>query len=783
MTSSVVHKYGGSSLAQADGFLRVVAALARPCAQQRWVVVSAPGGVTDCLICAFETRSIELVRSLKQRLLQLSSQLGLAVEPMIQDEFIQLSQALNRGDVPEAWISRGEYWSAYLLQHALHADGIRSAVLDAHDLISLQPNGTVDANKTETAIRRAAQLQTHGIVIVPGFVAQKANGQRGTLGRNGSDYTASLIAASCKASRITLWSDTDGVLTADPDFVPRARPLPAISYDALHRLAQLGTGVVHPQAVQPVMERHIPLHLANSFRPQVNGTEVRFQAEQDFPVVCGRGRLTYLQLRFRNPVSVESLEAYPECMAASGFGVHFNALIETASADHVRDRLNWEFPGVQITAQAGVYGIFLVGGHRTLPSRTHIDVQDIEFHASLTFHGGQVWVVSSNRNLQDLISVFHDHTVHADSLSLIVIGDGPTAESLLESLQHGQQPSRLPFALKALVAGSKICWSETGIDPQEWEEQMAEVIDTLTFDELLRRVQVTEGRFKVIVDAREDLQQANYGDWLEKGFDVVTANRAPLAGPLDAYEAIQLAQERHGSYLLCEGAVNGAVWAIDLIRHLMDTGDSVVSIQGVLCGFQSWLWTRLARGDRFSELIMEAVDVGLASQDPRRELSCIDAIQRWIVLARECGFRSTLAGCTYEPVLSESFNNLELKDLQQQLEICDPWIEQRVSHALEAGLRLAQIGSLTPDGLIRLEVTKIPQQSGLAQVSPGDIYLEVVTSRLARPLVFSGPGIGPDAAASGLLSDLTKLADRRGLIDHRPRYAESSLESPLASSS
>ncbi|MCB1043153.1 MAG: hypothetical protein KDC35_09450 [Acidobacteria bacterium] len=733
-----VHKYGGSSLANASGFLRVSAAIGRPKPHRVLVVVSAPSGVTDAIIQLFEQG--EGIQSLAGRLRQLSNDLGLTLETYWDQEFQKLNLAVCEGERADAWLSRGEYWSAHLLHCLLQQQGVAAKLLDSAELIWLDDQGRVDWTSTSDAVT-AAISGPQQLWLAQGYVASSPQGARRTLGRNGSDYSASIVAAVLKATKLAIWSDTDGVLTADPDQIPHAERIPEISYSALDRLARLGTGVVHPQSVRPVMDRGIPLSLGNSYRPNGFGSVVRADAHQEKPVITA---LTDLGLiRIKQPVN----DVPDLVLGVVQQGDHLELLVKRADADAV----------LETVAQAGGYmdlnaarsAVFAVG--RVDISVLEAALRSKGFHG-LVSHQGETesWVSVLGDHAQVLVSLAHECLVEPDHLQVLVLGDGATAASLLEGFTlYQQRYERLPFRLLGVIGDRESAFEPQGMDPDEWEPY--EHHQTVT--QWVRRAQIVGGRHKVLVDTRDNATVAEYVGWLEQGFDLVTANMAPLAGKWSDYEQLLRVQQRHQVRVYTEGT--GAVGVLNRLRSLLDTGDSIHSIRGVLCGFHSWLWSRLLKGEQFSDLIMEARETGLLDPSSSETVRGFGALQRWILIARMCGFQAMNHHIRFKPFDLESFGPFG--------SMMDSRIQRFVEHAVERGCRPTMLGSLASDGQIELSIEEIPESDPVSRAAPGDVYLELRTQRLPSPIILAGPGLGPDATAAGLMLDIVNLLEKRGL--------------------
>lgn len=285
----------------------------------------------------------------------------------------------------------------------------------------------------------------------------------------------------------------------------------------------------------------------------------------------------------------------------------------------------------------------------------------------------------------------------------------------------------------------------------------------------MRDHQALPGRHKVVVDAGWQASVADYVEWLALGYDVVTANHRALAGPIADFESLQQAQERHGGLVLCEAAVNGSVWAIERIRHLIQAGESITGVRGILCGFQSWFWAQIRAGRRASDAIAEAVELGIADSDPSNELSGTDSACRWIILGRACGFQCEHARCEVETPLGDgpwttdgrAWAGIDL----------DRSVAERLKRFARLGRSPAFVGELSQNGTVKLGIAALEQDHFALRLGMGDLYLEVYTDRLGtKPLIFAGPGLAGDASARGLVSDLAKLAERRGLVDLRPQW-------------
>ncbi|MFL5538622.1 MAG: bifunctional aspartate kinase/homoserine dehydrogenase I [Longimicrobiaceae bacterium] len=815
----VVHKFGGTSLAGAE---RIRAAaeivLARP-EPRRAVVVSAMAGVTDALARAVAlagARDAAYGReldALRERHHQTAAEL---LPAGAADAFVQAMER-ELADVHDvlraAWILRhaprggadmvtgvGEVWSARLMAAYLGTRGGDGAWLDAREVLVAEPGeGSALVEWAASGARLRAWEASHGgippTLVITGFVASTAAGVPTTLGRNGSDYSASIFGALLGADEIHIWTDVDGVMSANPRLVPEAIVLDRLSYREAMELAHFGARVVHPATMGPAVERGIPLYIRNTFRPDAPGTRIDADGAS-VRMVKGLSTVEGVALLNLEGTGMRDVPG----TALRLFGALREAGVEAlmVSQGSSQNSLCLAVPGAHAeVARKAADAAFFAERHHGQVGETEVDpdccllavVGDgmagnpgvaARFFGALGKAGINIRAIaqgSSERNISVVVEGSQAEralrAAHAglylsrQTVSIGVIGSGIVGAALLDQLAERAGAIRrgrgVDLRVRAIANTRGMALDGRGIPLGDWRRALQDG-EPLELEAFAAHVQTEHLPHAVIVDCTADEAIARrYGEWLRRGIHVVTPNKRANTLDLAYYRELRRLGGGVGAHYLYETTVGAGLPIIQTLRDLIDTGDEVQRVEGVLSGTLSYLFNAFDGVRPFSELVAEARREGYTEPDPRDDLSGADVARKVVILAREMGIDLEMADVELEGLVPDELRGGGVDDFLCRLRDHDEPMTRLWRQAEARGERLRFVGAVDRDGRASVRLRAYPARHAFARLNLTDNVVQFQTRRYSpNPLIVQGPGAGPEVTAAGVFADLLRLASYLG---------------------
>ena len=849
----VAHKFGGSSVGTAARIADVAAILlSRSDVDGRQVVVvSAMQGVTDALIALCRKAAARddswvvdlLVLQTKHtdaaKALLTGHQDSLnGVIAKLTGEFTVLSELLRAQaligsvstDLIELIQGLGEVWSSTLLHAHLASKGAEgeSVWLDARDVLVIEPGPLGAAVQWGPSRAKVQQfVATHGVskarrVIVTGFIARTTEGRITTLGRNGSDYSGAIFASLFDASELHIWTDVDGVMSADPRQVPDAVLLARMSYEEACELAYFGANVVHPQTMAPAFARGIPIIIRNTFAPQKPGTRIGKETDTTVPVkgITTFGNLALLNLEGAGLLGVPgTAERTFGALARSGVSV---VMISQGSSEHsicclvqesvvergqkaledafTRELAQGLVSGVTITrdiAALAVVGDGMAGTPGiaarlfTALGAAHINVRDIAQGSSERNISVAVAKADATRALRAVHAGFFGSSAASVLVVRIgVLGPGNVGQTFLNQLDaaRGSLLRRKNLDLQLVgIAGSKkmllftpsaagdinASSSSRYMDAKARIDREGTALDLAAFAAHVRQSNDANG-CAIVVDCTASGGPAEwYQTWLTQGIHVITPNKQAGSGSLKRYEAILAATRApFAGRFYYEATVGAGLPVMTTLRDMVDTGDVVMSVDGILSGTLSWLFNTWDGDVPFSALVRRAKEMGYTEPDPRDDLSGLDVARKLVILARETGSQMTLDAVQLESLVPSALRDIPTDEFLTRLPEMDGPMKATFEDAKRQGnvLRyVAQLKAVVDDATGAVEsyratvgLLALPKSHAFAHVKLTDNVLLFSTKRYrSNPLLVQGPGAGAEVTAAGVFGDLLRCCGRR----------------------
>ncbi len=816
MDKWVVHKFGGSSVADASCFRRVADILEASTNPREAVVLSACRGVTDALL-GLVTLAVQPDGDIASAIEQLSRRHEqLAAELLSRSAYEAYRALLNKdcrdiaGVLQTVRLIRaatdsmrdvisgyGEIWSTRLFAPFLRGRGRipgEALWIDARQVVVVEwgPLGpAVQWSASERNLRQLAPKDFQGRLIVTGFVASTTTGIQTTLGRNGSDFSGSIFGALLDASEIIIWTDVDGVLSADPRLVPNAQVIDELSYNEAMELAYFGAKVIHPQTMEPAVARDIPIYIRNTFAPHKRGTLICAHPVSALKVkgittidpvalvnlegagmigVPGTANRLFGALRDAGIsvilISQGSSEhsicfAIPEAQAVRAEDAvrrAFDAELRDGQIQHVEVGLGLSILAVVGDGMAGAHGVaanvFNSLGNAAISVRA-IAQGASERNISL--------VVDGKLAAKALRAVHAAFYLSPNTLSIGLIGPGTVGRVLLAQIASQVERLRtlnLDLRVRGIAGSTRMLLEEGAIDLELWPQRLAEGGESLDLDKFVAHCQADYIPHTAIIDCTASAEVAgNYRDWLARGIHVVTPNKKANSGALPAYRALKEAARAAGTHYLYEATVGAGLPVIQTLRDLRETGDDITRIEGIFSGTLAYLFNVFDGSESFSSIVRTAKLKGYTEPDPRDDLSGMDVARKLIILAREMGLTLELSDVEVTGLVPAALTVCDVEEFMRRLPEYDASMTAMLAEASRQGQVLRYVGRIDADGRASVGLTRLDAKHAFANIALTDNVVRFATRRYCdNPLIVQGPGAGPEVTAGGVFADLLRLS-------------------------
>ena len=808
----VVHKFGGTSVANAERYRAAaeIVLVSEP-GERVGIVVSAMSGVTNELIKAVELAArrdsayLTILASLERRHLQTITELQLnpaqteSLSKTIAFDFDALEEVL-RG----VWITRlpseriiefvsghGELWSAQLLHAYLEARGHSSSWLDARDVLVVEPQSNTVVIDWPLSQEKLKNWQLdHAdtkLLIITGYIAATHDGVATTLKRNGSDFSGSIFAALLGASSLVIWTDVDGVYSADPRRVPEAVIVPELSYQEAAELAYFGAKVIHPNTMLPAIRNDITVWIKNSLRPEAPGTRISGASSSDIPIkgfaavedmallnVEGTGMIgipgvahkLFGALRAVDVSVVMISQASSEhsiCFAVpqSESELAKRTVAETFFAEMQRGEVQTvdSRDSCCIVAMVGdgmIERLGMSGKFFSALGKAGVNVRAIAQGSSERNISAVIEQHEATKALQALHSAFY---LSSQTLSIGVIGTGLIGRTFLDQLAARVEELRrergIDLRVRGIMNTKRMILHDRQLPLYSWQDELRASSTEADVETFVNHVHAAHLPHTVLIDATaSDALPGYYESWLSRGINVITPNKKCNAGPMASYRSLRETARKSQRYFLYETNVGAGLPVIHTLRDLIETGDEIIRIEGVLSGTLSYIFNSLNGTRTFSEIVREAHKLGFTEPDPREDLSGVDVARKLIILAREMGLEVEMDSVQVESLVPEDLNSPDK---------LDQTIADLLSSARAKGEVLRYVGTIDTDGSMSAGLRTYPLDHPFANLTGSDNIVSFQTARYdTQPMIVRGPGAGPAVTAAGVFADLLRLASFLG---------------------
>ncbi|MGR4021222.1 bifunctional aspartate kinase/homoserine dehydrogenase II [Vibrio harveyi] len=793
-----LHKFGGSSLANPECYQRVVGILKEYSAENDLVVVSAAGKTTNRLIEFLEGldkdgriahEALQNLRLFQTELVEalLEGEAQTQVLASLQDEFstlAELTAPLTEAQ-KAAVLGHGEVWSSRLLAALLSQQDLPAVAQDSRAFLRAEA-GTqpeVDRARSYALIKEALTQHSHKRVIITGFMAQNEVGETVLLGRNGSDYSATVIGALAEVNTVTIWSDVAGVYSADPRLVSDACLLPLLRLDEASELARLAAPVLHSRTLQPVAQSTMDLNLKCSYQPESGSTRIErvLASGRGAKIITSLDEVLLVQLSFIHGHDFE--RAQKEVLQALK-RAQLEPLAFEAQQDQQTLRLAYtaEIAGGALTylqelaVEAEIklkegYSLLAAVGAGVTKNANHcfgfyqqLKHAPVEF-ISETESGLSLVAVLRRAEVEELVQRIHSQLFQAQKrVAVALCGKGNIGSSWLslfaEQKEELEKRHGMSFDLVAVVDSQTYWFDENGIDAatvaQRFDDESIE--NDGNWLTKLGAIQNFDEAVVLDVTASKELA-TRYVEIAQQGIHLISANKVAGSADSQYYHQVQDAFAKIGRHWFYNATVGAGLPINHTVRDLRESGDDVVALSGIFSGTLSWLFQQFDGSVPFAELVDLAWQQGLTEPDPRSDLDGSDVMRKLVILARESGLSIEPESVKVESLVPEELRELSLDAFFDQGDILSEILQERLTKAQKNDQVLRYVARLERNGKATVGVEALSREHALANLLPCDNIFAIESKWYKdNPLVIRGPGAGREVTAGAIQSDLNRLA-------------------------
>ncbi len=801
-----VLKFGGKSLANGKGIDTVVDIIHNKVrnGEKITVVLSARGNTTNELEEILEKASKnedykEQLKAFKKYQIEDFRSVDFDNEFKTLDKLFEGVSLL--GDyskrIKDQVLSQGEVISAKLLTQLLREKNIKANFTDSRELIKTDGRfgDAQPLNKLskENVINHFQKYNGSTVNVVTGFIASNTKNETTTLGRNGSNYTASLLANYLEAEELQNYTHVNGIYTANPDLVPDAKKIEKLSFNEANELAYFGANILHAKTIIPLIEKKIPLRILNTFDSNGNGTLITSEASEKgikslsvlenvaLINLKGRGLLgkVGVDARIFRALAHKNISVSIISQGSSERGIGF--VVDADKAKEAKDVLQQEFEAdfykrdvSAISIEDDVSVISIIGQDLSTfhkPYNALIKNQIVPLLFNNTVSGKNVSLVVRKRQLHRALNVIHGEIFEiSKKVNIAIFGHGLVGGTLidqvLQSASQIEKRKQIKLNIFAVANSKKVVFTKNGLDV-DWQTKIEQEGKPYVLEDIIKFADKHHLENLIAIDnTASEAFTKNYINLVKHGFDLVSSNKVANTLSFDFYKELRIKLEENQKQYLYETNVGAGLPLIDTIKLLHLSGENITRIKGVFSGTLSYLFNTFSAEERpFSEVLQEAIDKGFTEPDPREDLCGNDVGRKLLILARELDLGNEFDDVNIHNLIPENLREGEASSFLERLGELDE-VYQKVKEEQKPDCVLRYIGDLWGDlsqekGNLDVKLVSVPKSSALGQVKGSDSIFEIYTESYGdQPIVIQGAGAGAAVTARGVFGDILRLADK-----------------------
>jgi len=684
----------------------------------------------------------------------------------------------------------GELLSAFKVSELLNENRVISRVIDARNIFQTDSdyeNALLDKEVTEKlTLDLFSDWDWNIVPIITGFIASDSNGNTTTFGRNGTNYTATVLAEILGAREVQNWTNVDGIYTANPSLVPEAKIISRLKFREANELANFGVNVLHAKTIVPLIEKNIPIRILNSDNPDGEGTIIDKEGTgkgikavsviEDVALVsiAGNGLLgkVGIDARIFRVLSEQDISVRNISQASSERGIGF--IVNKEEGKKAKSILEKEFlhelkkqdiSEIEVNQKVAIVSI--IGRHNFSLEKAISGLRKNGIWLYLinnSINGEHISLVVSDKNLRKAVNVVHNQVFGVKKrLNVLAFGKGTVGKAFINQLLKNQaqieERRNILINIVAIIDSKKVLFNSKGVG-DNWENEIKNQKPGNDIKQIIEIVNQNDLENVVAIDntASEDFV-LSYPTLVECGIDVVASNKIGNTISYDFYKDLRISLKKKGKEFLYEANVGAGLPLIDTIKQLHHSGDQIKRVRGVFSGSLSYIFNNYSVGENsFSQVLGDAVGKGFTEPDPREDLSGNDVGRKLLILARELDFAKEFSDVAIQSLIPTTLQaDLSVEEFLKERDTLDAYYS-KIKSDLKSDQVLRYVGDLNEKGELKVELIATEKQTSLGSISGSDSIFEIYTEAYGdNPIVIQGAGAGAEVTARGVYSDLLRI--------------------------